>query len=430
MPADLPPASGWRRPGPSRASFALHTSVLVALLAASSAPTPLYPLYQRQWQLSALTVTVVFAAYALALLLALIAAGRLSDHLGRRPVLVGALAAQAVAMALLATAGGPGQLIAARILQGVATGTATTAAGAALLDLGQPARAARSARANAVAPIVGMAVGVLASTLLVRSAARPAPTAFTALALVAVAQAVAVALAGESATRRPGALRSLRPRLTPPPAARRALLLTGTGVAAVWALGGYYSSLGPALTTVIDPGAPRTAGGLLFLTLTVAAALAMTATRRRPPVAVATAGSALVVPAAALALAALHGAGLPALFGAAALSGGAFGAVTQAAMTMTLAPLVQDDRAAALASFNVLCYLSMGLPAMAAGAATQHGGPRVTAHGYLAGAALLALIAVAALVAARRPAAGPRRGGPDRITENDHSYVREVAHTR
>ncbi|WP_247695923.1 hypothetical protein [Streptomyces sp. b94] len=65
------------------ASFALDVSVLAALLAASSAPTPLHPLYQDQWGLSALAVTVVFSVYALALLLALLTTGALSDHLGR-----------------------------------------------------------------------------------------------------------------------------------------------------------------------------------------------------------------------------------------------------------------------------------------------------------------------------------------------------------
>ncbi|WP_371502464.1 MFS transporter [Kitasatospora sp. NBC_00374] len=423
MPADLPAASGRRRPGVRAASFALHTSVLAALLAASSAPTPLYPLYQQRWNLSALTITVVFAAYALALLLALTTAGRLSDHLGRRPVLVGALALQAVAMTLLAAADGPGLLIAARALQGAATGAATTAAGAALLDLGHPDRASRSARANAIAPIAGMAAGVLGSTLLVRFTAHPASTAFVALAALSALQAAAVAFTEETAARRPGALRSLRPRLTPPPAARRALALSGTGVAAVWALGGYYSSLGPALTTLVDPRAPRTAGGLLFLTLTTAAALAMAATRGRPPAATAVAGCVLVLPSAALALAALHGAGLPALFGAAALAGTAFGAVTQAAMTMTLAPLHQRDRAAALASFHVLSYLSMGLPAMAAGALTQLHGPRLTAHGYVTGAAVLALVAAVSLAAGRDRDPGPRSARPARTTENDHLYA-------
>ncbi|WP_328843320.1 MFS transporter [Streptomyces sp. NBC_00258] len=164
------------------ASFALDVSILAALLAASSAPTPLYPLYQDQWGLSALAVTVVFSAYALALLLALLTTGALSDHLGRRPVLAGALLMAAASMVLLASADGAGSLTIARVLQGAATGAATSAAGAALLDLENPRRPGRSALANSVTPVAGMATGVLVSTLLVRFAPAPTVTVYVLLA--------------------------------------------------------------------------------------------------------------------------------------------------------------------------------------------------------------------------------------------------------
>ncbi|WP_438296223.1 hypothetical protein [Streptomyces sp. HUAS TT7] len=64
----------------------------------------------------------MFSAYALTLLGALLTAGTLSDHLGRRPVLIGALLAEVAAMAAFATAQGITALIAARILQSLATG--------------------------------------------------------------------------------------------------------------------------------------------------------------------------------------------------------------------------------------------------------------------------------------------------------------------
>ncbi|MFI9163136.1 MFS transporter, partial [Kitasatospora aureofaciens] len=157
-----------------RGAFRLHASVLVGLLAASSAPTPLYALYQAAWHFSAMTLTVVFSAYALALLVALLTAGTLSDHLGRRPVLAGALLAEAAAMAAFATPNGVPALIAARILQGLATGVATSAAGAALLDFEDPERPGRATVANGIGPVAGMAAGVLAATALVQYA--PAPT--------------------------------------------------------------------------------------------------------------------------------------------------------------------------------------------------------------------------------------------------------------
>ncbi|WP_180686101.1 MFS transporter [Streptomyces gossypiisoli] len=387
------------------ASFVLDTSILAALLAASSAPTPLYPHYQDAWSLSALTITVVFSAYSLTLLLALLTVGALSDHLGRRPVLVGALVLEAASMLLLASADGAGLLIAARILQGAATGAATSAAGAALLDLEDPRRPGRSTLTNSIAPVAGMAVGVLAATLLVRFAPAPTVTVYVLLAVLFTAQAIAVTFIPETAHRHAGALRSLRPQLAVPPSARRALLTAGTAVVAIWALGGFYSSLGPALVRLVAPGAPQAAGGMVFFTLTAAAALTVWTLRRTAPHVAATGGSLAVIPAAALTLRGLHGDGLPAVYGGAALAGIAFGAVSQGALRMTLASLDEQDRATTLAAYYVLSYLSMSLPAIAAGAATQHYGLGTAAHAYVIAAALLAVAALPALTASRRRAA-------------------------
>src|SRR3954470_21892650 len=92
------------------AALYLQASIVVALLAGSSAPTPLYAVYQQEWGFSPVTTTLVFGVYAIAVLLSLLTLGRLSDHLGRRPVLLVALAAQAAAMVVFATAHGVPEL--------------------------------------------------------------------------------------------------------------------------------------------------------------------------------------------------------------------------------------------------------------------------------------------------------------------------------
>ncbi|MFJ4694107.1 MFS transporter [Streptomyces sp. NPDC088766] len=383
----------------------------MALLAASSAPTPLYPLYQEQWGLSPLAVTVVFSAYSLALLSALLTTGALSDRLGRRPVLAGALGAQAVAMVLLASAEGTGSLTAARLLQGVATGVATSAAGAALLDLENPRHPGRSALTNTIAPVAGMAAGVLVSTLLVRFAPAPTVTVYTLMAALFAAQAIGVAFTTETVNRRADALRSLRPRLGVPPAVRRTLLTTGTAIVAIWALGGFYSSLGPALVRLVAPNTPQAALGMVFFTLSAAAALTMWILRRTTPLTTAIGGCFSVLPAAVLTLSGLHGAGLPAVYGGAALAGAAFGAVSQGVLRMLLTSLDEQYRAATLAAYYVLSHLSMSLPAIAAGAAAQHYGLRTTSHAYAVIAALLAAAALTALAVSRSrtgPCSSPR----------------------
>src|SRR5262245_50730725 len=112
--------------------YGVATATMFA--AASAAPTPLYRLYQEAFGLSPLMLTVIFASYAFALLGALLTVGKLSDYVGRRPMILAALALNAVAMVMFAEAPSTAVLIAARIVQGVAMGVATTALGAAILD--------------------------------------------------------------------------------------------------------------------------------------------------------------------------------------------------------------------------------------------------------------------------------------------------------
>ncbi len=118
---------------PSRAvPFWTAAALLVLVLAASGVPSPLYRVYQERFGFSAGVLTTVFGIYAFALLAALLVVGALSDHVGRRPVLAGALVLQAGAMVLFLLADGVGWLLVARLVQGVSVGALTGAlAGAA-----------------------------------------------------------------------------------------------------------------------------------------------------------------------------------------------------------------------------------------------------------------------------------------------------------
>src|SRR5260221_6836821 len=171
---------------PDRVSFYLLASIVLFFLAGSSAPTPLYAVYQAAWGFSPITVTVVFGIYALAVLATLLTLGSLSDHVGRRPVLFVAALVQAAAMVLFATAHSVPMLLAARIVQGLSTGAAAAAVGAGMLDIDRE----RGTIANAVGPMLGTATGGILSGLMV--ALLPAPThlVYITLGVVFVAQAV------------------------------------------------------------------------------------------------------------------------------------------------------------------------------------------------------------------------------------------------
>src|ERR1051325_7674220 len=117
----------------ARSSFAVATSVIGLALFASATPSPLYALYQERWHFSTLVLTLIYAIYAFGVLTALLLVGRISDDVGRRPVLAASLAGLFGAGVLFAVAHSVGWLFAARALQGLTTGAARGEAGAAML---------------------------------------------------------------------------------------------------------------------------------------------------------------------------------------------------------------------------------------------------------------------------------------------------------
>ncbi len=118
-----------------RAAYALVVGIIGLGLFASVAPSPLYALYGRLWHLSAVTLTAIYATYAGGILATLLVAGRISDRVGRRPVLLASLATLALSTALFMIGRSAAWLFVARALQGLATGAALSTASAALMDL-------------------------------------------------------------------------------------------------------------------------------------------------------------------------------------------------------------------------------------------------------------------------------------------------------
>src|SRR5882757_4537154 len=126
----LPPA---RRTLSPRLAYALAGAIIGLALFASGTPSPLYGTYRELWGFSPLVLTLVYGTYAFGVLASLILAGRLSDEVGRRPVLLVALGGLMVTSVVFMLADSVVWLFVARGLQGVATGLALGAASAAML---------------------------------------------------------------------------------------------------------------------------------------------------------------------------------------------------------------------------------------------------------------------------------------------------------
>ena len=376
-----------------RAAFYLLASITLSFLAGSSAPTPLYALYQARWGFSSTMLTVAFGIYAIAVLAALLVAGRLSDHIGRRPVLIAATVGQALTMAVFASAHGLQALLLGRVLQGLSAGAALAAVGAGLLDLDRT----RGAVANAVAPMLGTALGGVTAGLLVQFLPAPTHLVYALLGAVFVLQGVGVTFISETATVRGGALASLKPQFGVPPAARTVLWRAAPVLVAVWALAGFYASLGPTLVRHLFGAGSVLLGGLALFVLAGSGALAVLGLQRLPPRPLMRIGAVGLIFGLALTLAGLHAPSLTLFLVGTAVAGIGFGTGFQGALRSVVAVAMPRERAGVLSVVFVVSYLAMGLPAMVAGQQLAQRGDIVgIAHGFGATVAALAAVALAA----------------------------------
>jgi MFS family permease len=375
-------------------------SLIVALLASSAAPTPLYAIYQAKWHFTPITTTIVFGVYALAVLVGLLTLGKLSDHVGRRPVLLTALAVHASSLVIFATATGVPELLAARVVQGLSTGAALGAIGAAMLDMDRDL----GTFANSVAPGMGTATGAILSALAVRFLPDPTHLIYLALIGVLAIQAAAIVAMRETVSRTPGALASIRPEITLPRTLRAPVLTAVPVLFAVWALGGFYGALGPALVHVLTGSGAVVLGSLSLFSLAASAVVAIVALRGTAARTVMLFGVLALIIGVAVTLLAVTLGSVPVFFIGSVIAGVGFGSGFQGGIR-TVVPLAKaHERAGVVSLLYVVSYLGLGGPAVLAGFGVVHGGGLINTTRYY-GAAVIALAALALVGLLRRPRA-------------------------
>ena len=379
----------------NRSSLWFLAITLLSFLAASTAPTPLYHLYQEHLQFTAATLTVIFGVYAISLLVALLTVGSLSDYLGRKPVIFTAVLLNMLAMLLFINADSVAWLIGARVLQGFATGMATAVLSAALLDTDRQ----QGPLINSVAPLLGMALGGMGCGLLAEFAPLPLQLTYWVLFALFVMQALYVWRLPESVSPQPGALASLRPTLHVPVQARSTLWRVLPLNTATWALGGFYASLAPSLVRTATGSTSNLVGGSTVAALTVTGALMIFTLRNRPAATALLLGGTLLPTGIVLLLLGVHSASLPLFFLGTLVAGCGFGAGFLGAVRSLVPLALPHERAGLMSAFYVLSYLAFCLPSLLAGNLTRTLGLVATSDGY---GAVLIVLSVGALLALMR----------------------------
>jgi MFS family permease len=402
------PAAGgnaWRAVLPRAAAFWLVAGVLVLLFFAAAAPSPLYGVYQARWRFSATTLTAVFAAYALLLLITLLVFGSVSDYLGRSRVILAGLAMAAGSCGLFLAADGAGLLFAARALQGAAVGTATSALGAALIDL-QSAGSRRAPVVTTAASLLGLAAGGLSASALVQYGPAPTRLVWWLLLGASLAAAAAVLAIPETVPGRPGALAALRPRVAVPRQARATFAVALPCLTAVWMISGFYLSLGPSLAAQVLRSPNLLWGGLVIFLLAGTGTAASVAFRALSGPAAMLAGCLALLAGAAVTLTAVEATSAAAFLAGTTTAGAGFGTAMLGTFRTITALAAPGQRAGLIAAYFIASYAAFSIPVVAAGVAATHVGLHRTALVYSAAIVVLTAVAAGSLIFRRRSRTG------------------------
>lgn len=390
---------------PRRAVVATAFAFAVTMMG-TTIPTPLYSIYSAELAFSPLTVTVLFAVYALGVVGALSLFGRLSDDLGRRPVLLIAVALALFSAILFLLPPSLPLLIVARVISGLGAGLMSGTGTAAVIDLLPAERKATAGTLAVAANTGGLALGTFRAGLLADVAPLPLAVPFIAhLALCALALIGLAAWTPAPAPDARGTLRIRPRRLRVPSEIRgafvRAVLAAGTGFAVTGVLTAVSALF---LAKELHLSSHLLAGSVVAIAFAGMAVGQLIARRMRPRTALAVGCAGLVLATAALAIA-LAAALLAALLVSAVLLGVSGGLCLNAGIATTVEQVPPAHRGEVSSSFFAGIYLMLAVPAIGVGLLAVATGLRPAGLVFAAVVAVLAAaVGIVELVGARRSA--------------------------
>jgi MFS family permease len=384
MSAPSSTAADNRRPRLSRrAGFWAVALAFFTAAAFSTAPSSLYGLYEQQEHLSSITITVVYAVYALGTVGSLLLVGHVSDWYGRRPVLLPAIAMAVAAAAVILVWRSLAGLLVARVLTGVSIGAVVATATAYITDLdsgptGAPTR--RSEIVGTIANIGGLASGPLIAGVLARYEPHSLTLPFEVFLVALVLALLTVTVAPE--TLRPADPRPrYRPRhLAIPTQGRSQFTAAIAGVFLSFAVFGLFAGLaGTFLAGPFHHMSPALCGLTIFLCFG-AGVVVQTTTTNWPPHRLIAVGIAPALTGVCVFVASAWTSppSLALFLAGGIISGAGGGAIFRGSLALVIATSGADDRAGALATFFTAGYAGLSVPVLGVGILLQHLSPRLT----------------------------------------------------
>ena len=391
-PTDDATATPARRRLPDRASFAVVVAALILVFVGSGTPVPLYATYRREFGVSsgdlALT-TVIYLAVTAAALLVL---GRLSNVLGRRSVAIAAVICAALGVLVLLRVDGLGPLLAGRILQGLACGTATSALGTYAVELAPPRPTWAGPVVAANGPAFAIPFGALVSGALVQYAPQPRHLIYVLVAAALLLCAIALVFCRDTVQRSTGVRAALRPRVQLPAGQGLAVIAVSGGLVATWSLSGFFQAFSPTVTVDQLGSTSAMLAAVVFASIVVLSPLGgALGGRLLAPRALAL-GMVVFALAAVVIVTAVHTASTAALLAASLTGGMALGAIGGAGTRIMLTGAQPEQRAGIISTVYLISYSGAAVPGLIGGQLSHVWDVPRLATGY--GALVLAAVAV------------------------------------
>ena len=392
-----------------RSGFGAVAFAFLIVMAFATLPSPLYGLYRERDGLSAFTITVVYAIFAAGTIAALLAVPAIARRIGRRGVMLAAVATMMGAAVLLAAWKDLPGLLVGRFITGIAVGLVAGTATTYLIELylrrvpgGSPIRPRNIGTAVNVG---ALGIGPLVAGCLAAWVRDPLTVPY--LLWIALGAVALVGLAGAPET---GAPASEAPTEKRTGAQTRIPVPAGTATLAAFSANGLFAGLsGLLLAVTFHQPSHALAGATLFIVFSAGVVSQLATTKLRPAAVLALGSASMLAGLLLLVIAVRLSSPSLALFliGGALIGAGA-GAVFKGTTGIVLAAAAPEDRLAMTSQLLIALFVGLSIPVIGAGIALDQG---ASASNTVLGFAIVVGLGVAGAgwgLLARRPKSSPQ----------------------
>lgn len=379
---------------PTNIGFAATLFVFAVVMMGTTLPTPVYPTFQSEFGFSGSTTTILFAIYAAGVIAALVTVGRLSQVVGRKPLLLAGILFSLVSAVLFSIGTAEALLFVGRVFSGFSAGILTSTGTVAVLESAPKARKSLAAALATAANIGGLGLGMFVAGLVSQLTPWPARAPFVLHAILLVIAGLSLLVIPEMVEKQKGAgFRLQRPGV--PGEARRVFSAAVWGAVAGFAVCGLYSSVAPNFIGSVLGIHSALVVGVVTASLFAASAVAQIALPKlESPRAIAV-GSVLLFVGMVLLAVALPAASLWILVVSAVVSGAGQGLLFTYGLRAITGASPDAQRTEATSAYFVVAYLAISIPAILAGFAEKLFGLSATGIGFAAVMAVLCVVAFA-----------------------------------